>query len=636
MATSVGSIEYIARIDTAKLKADAAVASKTVKGVGDSSEASAAQGSAAFAKFGKVGLTAAIAGATALVAVFASKLPAAISRIDTLNNAPKILQNLGYSADESTKAIDKMDKGLRGLPTTLDGGVNAMMRFVTTTNKGIDYATDLTLAFNNMLLAGGRGPQEAARGMQQFTQILARGKVEMEEWNTLNEVMPAQMKQLATSMLGPTATTMDLYNAIKEGNISIEQMTDKVVELNETGGANFASWEKQAKDATFGIATAFDLMDTAITRGTTAIVKGIGEENITGFADKVGKAFEDMGKFIADAINYAKPYIEDLFASVKPVFDYLTNNETLILMLKAAFIALGIAIGLVVLGAIAIFTLFMVVGKATFEALVWAVETLITGFFWLRDKLAEAITEINVFFKNMLDKVSEVFNRLLDGARNTWDSIWGAITGVANRIISFFSGAWQWLVDAGKSIIGGLVDGIKNMGGAVWDAISGAAAKIGEFFSGAASWLFDAGKNIIGGLIDGIKSMIGKVQDTLGSITDKIPDWKGPAQRDKILLVRNAELIMGGFIKGLEGQFGAVQSTLGGLTADVPAMANSGLEWLDNEPTAANNNSTVVNLNMSGIMSRSAADERDIARNLIKRLNQELTAKGQPAIGGIV
>ena len=636
MATSVGSIEYNARINTAQLKADAAVASKTVKGVGDSSEASAAQGSAAFAKFGKVGLTAAIAGATALVAVFASKLPAAISRIDTLNNAPKILQNLGYSADESTKAIDKMDKGLRGLPTTLDGGVNAMMRFVTTTNKGIDYATDLTLAFNNMLLAGGRGPQEAARGMQQFTQILGRGKVEMEEWNTLNEVMPAQMKQLATSMLGPTATTMDLYNAIKEGNISIEQMTDKIVELNKTGGANFASYEKQAKDATFGIATAFDLMDTAITRGTTAIVKGIGEENITGFADKVGIAFENMGKFIAEAINYVKPYIEDLFANMKPVFDYLTNNDTVLQMLKATFIALGVAIGLVVLGAVGLFTLFMVVGKATFEAIVWAVETLITGFFLLRDKLAEVITEINVFFKNMLDKVSEVFNRLLDGARNTWDSIWAAITGVANRIISFFSGAWQWLVDAGRNIIQGLVNGISAMGGALWSGISGVASNIGNFFSGAGRWLFDAGKNIIGGLIDGIKSMIGKVQDTLGSITDKIPDWKGPAQRDKILLVRNAELIMGGFIKGLEGQFGAVQSTLGGLTADVPAMANSGLEWLDNEPTAANNNSTVVNLNMSGIMSRSAADERDIARNLIKRLNQELTAKGQPAIGGIV
>ena len=636
MATSVGSIEYNARINTAQLKADAAVASKTVKGVGDSSEASAAQGSAAFAKFGKVGLTAAIAGATALVAVFASKLPAAISRIDTLNNAPKILQNLGYSADESTKAIDKMDKGLRGLPTTLDGGVNAMMRFVTTTNKGIDYATDLTLAFNNMLLAGGRGPQEAARGMQQFTQILGRGKVEMEEWNTLNEVMPAQMKQLATSMLGPTATTMDLYNAIKEGNISIEQMTDKIVELNKTGGANFASYEKQAKDATFGIATAFDLMDTAITRGTTAIVKGIGEENITGFADKVGIAFENMGKFIAEAINYVKPYIEDLFANMKPVFDYLTNNDTVLQMLKATFIALGVAIGLVVLGAVGLFTLFMVVGKATFEAIVWAVETLITGFFLLRDKLAEVITEINVFFKNMLDKVSEVFNRLLDGARNTWDSIWAAITGVANRIISFFSGAWQWLVDAGRNIIQGLVNGISAMGGALWSGISGVASNIGNFFSGAGRWLFDAGKNIIGGLIDGIKSMIGKVQDTLGSITDKIPDWKGPAQRDKILLVRNAELIMGGFIKGLEGQFGAVQSTLGGLTADVPAMANSGLEWLDNEPTAANNNSTVVNLNMSGIMSRSAADERDIARSLIKRLNQELTAKGQPAIGGIV
>ena len=636
MATSVGSIEYNARINTAQLKADAAVASKTVKGVGDSSEASAAQGNIAFAKFAKVGVAGLAVAAASLVAIFASKLPEAISRIDTLANAPKVLQNLGFSADESSAAIKKMEMGLRGLPTSLDTGVNALMRFVTTTNKGINYAADLTLAFNNMALAGGRGPEEAARGMQQFTQILGRGKVEMEEWNTLNEVMPAQMKQVATSMLGPTANTMDLYNALKEGNVTIEQFTDKIVELNGKGGSNFASFSEQAKTATGGIATSFTNMQTAITRAVANIVEAVGKENITNFATKVGQSFESAGKFIVEAINYVKPYLLELYNVMKPAFDYLNNNQNMVLILKAAFIALGVAIGLVVVGAIGLLTLFMVVGKATFEALVWAVEKLIGAFMWAKEAIAFFVQDSGRSLSSLYYTIKQTFENALQAVVSTFYSIRNYIMNTINNIIGFFAGAGSWLYNAGRNIIQGLANGIYSMAGAIWSAISSVSGNIGNFFAGAGRWLYNAGASIIQGLISGITSKIGEIQSVLSSVTDKIPDWKGPAQKDKVLLVHNAELIMGGFIKGLEGQFGAVQSTLGGLTANVPAMANSGLEWLDNEPTATNNNSTVVNLNMSGIMSRSAADERDIARNLIKRLNQELTAKGQPAIGGIV
>lgn len=44
--------------------------------------------------------------------------------------------------------------------------------------------------------------------------------------------------------------------------------------------------------------------------------------------------------------------------------------------------------------------------------------------------------------------------------------------------------------------------------------------------------------------------------------------------------------------------------------------------------------SVTVNVNLSGIMSRSVADERDIAKGLVERINEELRAKQLPEIGG--
>lgn len=47
-----------------------------------------------------------------------------------------------------------------------------------------------------------------------------------------------------------------------------------------------------------------------------------------------------------------------------------------------------------------------------------------------------------------------------------------------------------------------------------------------------------------------------------------------------------------------------------------------------------NSSNVTVNVDMAGIMARSKTDERDIAKNLIKRVNEELQAKGQPILGG--
>ena len=125
-----------------------------------------------------------------------SHVDSAISRFDTLNNYPTVMQALGYSAADADSSISKMSDRLQSLPTRLDDMVSLVQGLVTTTGD-LGKATDVGLALNDMLVAAGASTQLSSAAMEQFRQILAKGKPEMEDWRSLTSAMPGQMDQLA-------------------------------------------------------------------------------------------------------------------------------------------------------------------------------------------------------------------------------------------------------------------------------------------------------------------------------------------------------------------------------------------------------------------------------------------------------
>src|SRR5690625_1332581 len=58
-------------------------------------------------------------------------MDAAISRFDTLNKFPKVLQALGVSAEDSERAIQRLSDGIDGLPTKLDEIASTAQRMYT-------------------------------------------------------------------------------------------------------------------------------------------------------------------------------------------------------------------------------------------------------------------------------------------------------------------------------------------------------------------------------------------------------------------------------------------------------------------------------------------------------------------------
>ena len=164
----------------------------------------------------------------------------AIKRLDTLNNFPKVMSNLGISAKESQKSIEKMSDKLAGLPTTLDQGASAVQRF-TSANGDVEKSTDIFLALNNAILAGGASTEIQASALEQMSQAYAKGKPDMMEWRSLMTAMPAQLKQVADAM--GYASADELGESLRNGTVSMDEFMGTITKLNTEGLNGFQSFE---------------------------------------------------------------------------------------------------------------------------------------------------------------------------------------------------------------------------------------------------------------------------------------------------------------------------------------------------------------------------------------------------------
>lgn len=196
----------------------------------------------------------------------------AIDRLDTLNNFPKVMSNLGISADKSSKSIKKMSDKLTGLPTTLDQGAMAVQRF-TSANGDVEKSTDIFLALNNAILAGGASTEIQASALEQLSQAYSKGKPDMMEWRTAMTAMPAQLKQVAKAMGYVSADK--LGEALRKGEVSMDEFMDKVVELNEKGVDGLANFEEQARNSVSGIKTSLTVAKTQVVKGVADIIKAL-------------------------------------------------------------------------------------------------------------------------------------------------------------------------------------------------------------------------------------------------------------------------------------------------------------------------------------------------------------------------
>lgn len=456
----------------------------------------------------------------------------AIRRVDILNNFPKVMSNLGISADDSKKAITRMADALRGLPTSLDSAAASVQR-LTSKNGDVGKSTEMFLALNNAILAGGAPMDIQATAIEQISQAYAKGKPDMMEWRALQSAMPAQLKQIAQAFFqngsaideylkkaeeyakkNPMSSTgkelVDQLTAVKNGTgdmttalgtamrtgiVSMDDFMNTLTKMNKEGVNGFQSFEQQARNSTGGIQTAIENSKTAVVRGIAKIIEAFGSGNLAETVSGLGSGFEKALDSVAGLIKFVKDNsaVFTVIAVGVGVFTgavvaYNTAVWLASAASKAWTVATQIATGVQWLFNAALnanpLTLLVVAIAAVVAGIVWFFTQTETGKnIWngFVEVLSSTISSIGQWFKGLWDGIVSIFSGVAGWFGGIFQGAWNAITGIFGRLGGFFGGVWNSITGMFGRLGSFVGDAI---GGAVKGAVNGALGMVERMANG--------------------------------------------------------------------------------------------------------------------------------------------------------
>lgn len=514
----------------------------------------------------------------------------AVLRIDTLNNYPKVMKNLGISSEESEASIKKLSEKLTGLPTTLDSASLAVQRF-TSKNSDIEKSTDYFLALNNALLAGGASADIQSSAMEQLSQAYAKGKPDMMEWRSLQTAMPAQLNQVAKAF---NMTSDELGEALRNGKISMDDFMDKIVKLNENGTGEFQSFEEQAKNSTGGIATSITNMKTAITRGVSEIVKSIdklldsiGLGEISNVLNQIGKESEGILKNIANVLNeIAEDGISSVLETAKQKGPEIITNLVNGIVSKIPDIISTISNILIQFIQVIIANLPAIISGG-----VQIISALITGIAQqLPTLIPMALELILTLVTSLLDNIDQLIDAginliigLAEGLINAIPILIEKIPIIIEKLINAIVNNLPKIIQMGITLIVKLAEGLIK---AIPQLVSKIPQIIGALVSGFGQFLsnmWDVGKNIVEGIWNGIKNakdwLLGKVKEWCGNILNGIKAFFGIHSPSRVMRDEIGKRLPQGVAVGIEADTDEALKAIDNMNNDIMNEMNKAVAF---------------------------------------------------------
>lgn len=520
---TVGSVQIVASINTKDYDAG----KKHIEKGNNELESNAKKTSSGFS----AAWAGAIGGVVATVAqkgfaMIAGSIDSAVKRVDTLNNSTRTFENMGIATTDSRKAMDALQKSIKGMPTPLDGAVRGMTA-LTATYGDIGKGQKVFSALNNAILGFGGSSAEVENAITQLSQLPMDGPLDAQTWNSLRNsgitpVLVAMAKDSGMSV-------SQMKEAFGSGELTVQDFTDRLVKMNTEGGGGLKSLEKIAKDSTGGVGTGFANMQTAISRGMAAIIQSIGSENISSAITAIGSGFEIVLSAISNIIGF-------ISSTGAQFTNWVKENSVIVTNLAIIF-------GTLLLPQIVAFGIQSTIAFAQFIAGVVAagVQSLVAGgrmaVAWLMAlgpiglviaAVAGAVALIIANWEAVSSFVGGVWANITKWAGDTWNSIMSFFGGVGKWFSDIFNGAWNGIKNAFSSVgsfFRGIWDSIVSIFGNVGTAVGDA---IGSAFKNVINTVLSGAVGIINGFIKAINLAIDLINNIPGVEIGKLGELQVP------------------------------------------------------------------------------------------------------------
>lgn len=345
----------------------------------------------------------------------------------------------------------------------------------------------------------------------------------------------------------------DMAQAARQAGQRMETAFDSV----GSAADGTASATAQAAGGIGDVAGALEA--TGLISESTAQSMAVVEASImgaTGVADIANLAFEKMklGMIATRIQTIAMSAVTKVWTGIQAAFNVVMALNPIMLVVIAI-----IALVAIVIIAYKRSETFRAIVDKVFAALRKAVTVV-----W--DKIRPFFVWLGGVFKKVWEGISRVWT-------GTLSPFFKSIPGRIGRGIGNLN---SLLLGKGKDVLNGLKRGAQwvwdhSVIGWLWNRKSA----IGKAIGNLGSTLFGAGRDLLKGLRDGIQyAWDTYVAPLLSKVTDMIPDWKGPIERDRTLLAPAGTAIMQGLADSMDTGFNtSVRRTLNRATSAIGATS---------------------------------------------------------------
>lgn len=635
----IGSIKYELDLDDDKFKKGAATASSNLQGLTKQFEA---------AERGSMMLL------TAITAVAAGVLALGINALQTagqMETARAGFITLLGSAQKADKTIARIKKEAAATPFEIPGLTKATQGLALITKDG-DKAIDIVLDVGKALAAAGKGQAELDRIIGNLQQMALTGKItemDLRQFGTSG----INIMELLGKHFGKTTAQIAVMQ--DKGKIGFNDLVAALHKAGTAGGQFENAFANAGGTFEQTLSNLNDTWNTFLSGliVSSGIFDGVKQimSQVTSELGRLSKRIEEAGsltKFLNQqfADNKEKIYIVAgaILGALVPAFVGLAGSIWATLAPLLPFILAGAAIAAIVYKlqeAFGGWQPFLDAIKNAFQQLWNIIAPFIVPMLkelWrvISEELWPALQKLWTSLQPDIIEALKLFAMILGGMLLASIMSILAVLIVLAKIITFVAEQLRIFIDNQKQKFEESRKRFEE-----WkDGIGKALNLIKGFFE-------DLKRNI-DLIIDGIKNILKPVHDAIvqpfldafGKVEARGDQFHRNVSKDLSAFARQSpslvDIVKSG-TKAIEGLYGGMFSNLNTMSAEAHLGLSAGMTSMGS--TMARSDSpiasapTIIQVNPSGIIARSRSELREITRDMMEAVNEDLRSRGIKEIG---